>query len=82
MPVSFQQQRLWFLDQFAPQSAGYNIAGALTLTGELNSEALKRSLQAILARHEVLRTNFLNVDGKPRLVVRSAEDWNMQRCRS
>ncbi len=77
LPVSFQQQRLWFLDQFAPQSAGYNISGALKLTGALNRDALKRSLQAILTRHEVLRTTFLNVDGKPKLVLRSADDWNM-----
>jgi amino acid adenylation domain-containing protein len=77
LPVSFQQQRLWFLDQFTPQSAGYNISGALKLSGPLNSDALERGLQAILSRHEVLRTNFLNIDGKPKLQVHSADGWKM-----
>jgi Condensation domain/TubC N-terminal docking domain len=77
LPVSFQQQRLWFLDQFSPQSAGYNIAGALKLNGPLNSDALERGLQAILSRHEVLRTNFQNIEGKPKLQVRSADDWKI-----
>jgi len=76
-PVSFQQQRLWFLEQMAPHSAVYNIAGALRLSGRLDREALERSLKEILRRHEVLRTGFENVDGVPRPVIGSAAHWRM-----
>jgi amino acid adenylation domain-containing protein len=57
-PLSFAQQRLWFLDQLEPGSAGYNLPGALRLCGPLDVAALERSLNAIVARHEALRTSF------------------------
>ncbi|MBV9787480.1 MAG: condensation protein, partial [Chloroflexi bacterium] len=55
-PLSFAQQRLWFLDQLDPGNATYNIATALRLSGSLNVAAFERSYQAIVARHEALRT--------------------------
>jgi amino acid adenylation domain-containing protein len=78
LPVSYQQQRLWFLDQFAPESALYNIAGAVRLQGALNRDALERSFREILRRHEILRTNFLNVEGAPKLIVRPADNWKVR----
>ena len=62
-PLSFAQQRLWFLDQFEPDSSAYNIGFVLKLSGPLNLHALTQSLDAIVARHEVLRTSFAWVDG-------------------
>lgn len=58
LPLSFAQQRLWFLDQFETGGAVYNMAGCLRLTGALNVEALAAALSGIVARHEVLRTRY------------------------
>ena len=73
LPLSFAQQRLWFLDQLEPGSASYNIPMAVRLKGELNVAALERTLSEIVQRHEVLRTRFVNVDGAPRQQVWEAE---------
>jgi acyl carrier protein len=64
-PLSFSQQRLWFLDQYEPNSSVYNVAGALRLRGSLDISALERSLDEIIRRHESLRTTFSVVDGEP-----------------
>jgi amino acid adenylation domain-containing protein len=58
MPLSFAQQRLWFLDLLHPRSAAYNIVSALRLDGELDAGALRRALDEIVRRHEILRTTF------------------------
>jgi amino acid adenylation domain-containing protein/non-ribosomal peptide synthase protein (TIGR01720 family) len=58
IPMSFAQQRLWFLSQLYPASAAYNVTGAIRLTGELDSERLRAALQRIVDRHEALRTGF------------------------
>ncbi|MEA2692843.1 MAG: hypothetical protein QOJ16_2230, partial [Acidobacteriota bacterium] len=58
LSLSFAQERLWFLDQLEPGSAAYNLPAALRLSGQLDRAALAASLEAILARHEVLRTTF------------------------
>lgn len=65
LPLSYAQQRLWFLDQWEPGSPYYNIPSAIRLKGRLNAAALERSLNEIVRRHEVLRTVFISVDGKP-----------------
>ena len=62
-PLSFAQQRLWFLYQLDPESPFYNVPSALKLTGSLDIQALKSSINDIIKRHEVLRTVFLS-DGK------------------
>ncbi|MCP4766410.1 MAG: amino acid adenylation domain-containing protein, partial [Gammaproteobacteria bacterium] len=62
LPLSFAQERLWFLDQLEPGSSAYNIPGAIKLQGSLDIEALRQSLQAIIDRHEVLRTAFVMQD--------------------
>jgi surfactin family lipopeptide synthetase A len=65
IPLSFAQQRLWFVDQWDPGSPVYNIRHVLRLSGPLNVRALERSLNEIVRRHEVLRTRFPTVDGLP-----------------
>ena len=68
-PLSFAQQRLWFLDQLEPGSVSYNVPRALRIRGPLAIEALRRALAEIVDRHEVLRTTFSSVDGQPVQVV-------------
>ncbi|HLK57997.1 MAG TPA: amino acid adenylation domain-containing protein, partial [Chthonomonadaceae bacterium] len=70
LPLSFAQQRLWFVDQFDPGSAAYNLPSALQLTGPLDIEALSRSLNELVRRHEALRTVFAVSDGEPMQVIR------------
>ncbi|HET6976572.1 MAG TPA: amino acid adenylation domain-containing protein [Pyrinomonadaceae bacterium] len=65
LPLSFAQERLWFLNQFEPQSAFYNIPVALRLRGPLSIAALESTLNEMTRRHEVLRTTFTRVGGKP-----------------
>jgi amino acid adenylation domain-containing protein len=68
-PLSFAQERLWFLDRLEPGSAAYNIPAALRLTGALDERALERALGEIVRRHEALRTVFAEVDGAPVQVI-------------
>ena len=56
--LSYAQRRQWFLWQLEPDSAAYNMPVALRLSGELNVEALRRSFESLVARHETLRTTF------------------------
>jgi amino acid adenylation domain-containing protein len=72
-PLSFAQQRLWFLDRFQPGDPTYNIPFALRLPGTLDAVALERSLEEIVRRHEMLRTSFEVVDGSPVQVVSEAQ---------
>jgi len=69
LPLSFAQQRLWFLDQLEPNSPFYNIPTALRLTGKVNLEALEQSIHEIVKRHESLRTTFGSKDGKPFQII-------------
>ena len=64
-PLSFAQQRLWFLDQLHPQSPAYNMSGAVRLEGPLDTKALERGLNEIVRRHEVLRATFRADGGEP-----------------
>src|SRR5262245_11356959 len=71
LPLSFAQQRLWFLDQLAPGSAAYNLSGRLHLEGRLDIAALEASLNEIVRRHEALRTIFSTRDGQPVQIILS-----------
>ena len=77
LPLSFPQQRLWFLDQFQPGGAEYNSAVALRLLGPLDVAALTGALRELRARHESLRTTVEEVDGHGVQVVHPAEDTGL-----
>jgi amino acid adenylation domain-containing protein len=76
-PLSFAQQRLWFMEQLEPGSAAYNIPAAVRLTGRLDAEALGRALSEVERRHEVLRTVFNEKGGEPRQVVREHDPFTL-----
>src|SRR6185295_1066922 len=65
LPLSFAQERLWFLDRLQPGTAAYNVPLALGLDGDLDVEALAASLREVVRRHAALRTIFPEVDGRP-----------------
>ncbi|MFD6895956.1 non-ribosomal peptide synthase/polyketide synthase, partial [Rhodococcus sp. NPDC060086] len=74
VPLSLAQQRMWFLNRFDSGSAVDNIPVAVRLTGELDVAALQTAVQDVLARHEVLRTTYPEVDGQPYQLVVPAAD--------
>ena len=63
LPLSYAQQRLWFIQRLEPESAAYNIAAAVRLKGRLNRRALEQMLNEIVRRHEATRTRFIGLDG-------------------
>ena len=69
LPLSFGQERLWFVDQLDPESAAYNMSRVLRLRGPLDVAALQKGLESIVARHETLRTQVMNENGRPVLSV-------------
>ena len=69
LPLSFSQQRLWFLDQWEPGNPAYNIFGAFRLEGPLDVPALAGAFNEVVRRHEALRTTFAATGGKPRQVI-------------
>src|SRR5579885_827981 len=73
-PLSFAQQRLWFLDQWQPGNAAYNIALVLQLTGNLHISALQLSLAEIVKRHESLRTSFTVSERQPVQIISRSLD--------
>ncbi|WP_193200774.1 non-ribosomal peptide synthetase, partial [Nostoc sp. MG11] len=78
LPLSFAQQRLWFLDQLEPNNAFYNIAAGARLQGNLNVTALEQSLNEIIRRHEVLRINFVTQeDGQAVQIIRPSAALSM-----
>ncbi|MGP1384065.1 MAG: amino acid adenylation domain-containing protein [Thainema sp.] len=68
-PLSFAQQRLWFLHQLDPQSPLYNLAAAVRLRGQLQTDILERSLNTVRQRHTILRSRFITVEGEPRQAI-------------
>ena len=69
LPLSFGQQRLWFIDRLEPGTPTYNMVYALRVRGELRVDALRRAFTALVARHEVLRTRFPSIAGEPVQVI-------------
>ncbi|PWG07513.1 non-ribosomal peptide synthetase, partial [Streptomyces sp. V2] len=78
LPLSFAQERLWFLDDFAPGGTEYNVTTAYHLTGPLNVPALRSALDALAARHASLRTTFDSRDGRPVQVVHPAREFPLR----
>jgi len=76
-PLSFAQQRLWFLNQLEPDSPLYNIHAAVSLSGPLNVPVLRRSMGEILRRHEALRTTFAVVDDRPVQIINEAAGFKL-----
>ncbi|QCI11573.1 amino acid adenylation domain-containing protein [Pseudomonas putida] len=76
--LSYSQQRMWFLWQLDPQSPAYNVGGMARLRGALHVDSFERALQALIHRHESLRTTFPSEDGKPWQQVSSRSDVAMQ----
>ncbi|HTC78194.1 MAG TPA: condensation domain-containing protein, partial [Terriglobales bacterium] len=69
LPVSHSQQRLWFIDQLEGSSTQYHMPEVLRLRGELDLDALQRTINTIIERHESLRTHFAYVDGAPIQII-------------
>ena len=63
IPLSLQQERVWFFEQLSPGNLAYNFQATISLHGEVNTEALRAALDEIVRRHEILRTAFVTVDG-------------------
>lgn len=78
LPLSFAQQRLWFLNQLDPDSAVNNIGIALRMKGPLSVPAVERALAEIVSRHEDLRTSFVRVNGVPHAVIGDGKNWALQ----
>jgi amino acid adenylation domain-containing protein len=72
-PLSFAQQRLWFLAQLEPDSAAYNISFCMQMKRQPDLEALEKSLTTLIRRHETLRTTFSSADGEPVQVIHSGD---------
>jgi acyl carrier protein len=72
LPLSFAQQRLWFLDQLEPGNPFYSVPSAVRLMGRLDVGGLERAFSEVVRRHEVLRTSFPQVNGAP---VQRIEEW-------
>ena len=69
LPLSYAQQRLWFMDQLEPGNVSYNIHGAVQIEGPLDAQELEKSLQEIVRRHESLRTHFISAEVGPQQVI-------------
>ncbi len=76
-PLSFAQQRLWFLDELGGIAGAYHVPVVLELRGPLDACALKHSLQAVCSRHEILRTTFPSIGGQPRQVILDAIRYDL-----
>lgn len=68
-PLSFAQRRLWFVQQLLPTSAQYNMPFAYEVTGPLQPQALQKAVNAVVARHDILRTQFAVTQGEPRQII-------------
>jgi amino acid adenylation domain-containing protein len=77
LPLTSGQERLWFLDQFTSSRDAYNITAAVRLHGDLDRDVLQRSFQTILNRHEILRTGFAHLNGKPRPEIRRCVEFSL-----
>ncbi|MFZ2510041.1 MAG: condensation domain-containing protein, partial [Gordonia sp. (in: high G+C Gram-positive bacteria)] len=77
VPLSFAQQRMWFLTQFDPESPAYNIPVAVRLSGDLDIDALYLAARDVVERHEILRTTFPERDGRPVQQVHTGAQSNL-----
>ncbi len=78
LPLSYSQQRLWFLYQLEPSTSAYNIPTAVRLRGSLDSAALARTINEVIRRHEILRTHYGTIEGKPVQFVGPASSIDLE----
>jgi len=78
LPLSWAQQRLWFIDQLEGGGAAYHVPAAVRLHGVLDQEALQGALDTLLERHEVLRTVFRSVEGQPVQIITETKRFALQ----
>jgi len=78
LPISFAQQRLWFLDQLDPGTPVYNMPGAIRLEGTLDVDLLSRVFSEIINRHDSLRTRFTSIDEQPYQVIEPKGEWSIE----
>src|SRR6185369_2479661 len=76
-PLSFAQQRLWFLNELQPDSAVYNLGGGVRMEGPLSVTALERALDEIVRRHESLRTTIRQIDSEPVQILNSPHKFSL-----
>ena len=79
LPLSYAQERLWFIDQLEPNSAGYSLPGAVSISGELDLRQLEESLNELIERHENLRTRFPSHEGEARQEILPAVEFLLER---
>jgi amino acid adenylation domain-containing protein len=80
-PLSFVQERLWFLHQFDPSDGSFNLNVTRRLRGPLDADALSAAVDGVVARHETLRTSFANVGGEPVAIVHPPAAVPVERIR-
>jgi hypothetical protein len=79
LPVSFAQQRLWFMDQLHPGDFAYNVPFALRLRGHLQLDVLTQTFQTIVRRHEAVRTRFISCEGIPFQIIEPGDNFRVAR---
>ncbi len=77
-PLSFAQERLWFLTHLEPDDPFYNMAGVVRVQGPLDVAILEQAMNEVVRRHEILRTSFTSLDGHPRQVIHMCGDIDLQ----
>ncbi len=77
LPLSFSQERVWFIHQLNPENLAYNFQSTIRFQGPLDVPALERSLSEIVRRHEIFRTTFPVVDDQPTQLIHAAEAFSL-----
>ena len=77
LPLSHAQEQLWFLHELLPSSSAYNVAARIDIPGPVDRHVLQRSFDAVMARHEVLRTTFRSVEGVPQAVLGTPQPFEL-----
>lgn len=72
IPLSYSQQRLWFLDQLKPNDPSFNIPTVIRVKGKLNNLNLEKALNLLIEKYEILRTSFEAIEGKPYQKINSS----------
>ena len=77
LPLSHAQEQLWFLHELLPSSSAYNVAARIDIPGPVDRHVLQRSFDAVMARHEALRTTFRSVEGVPQAVLGTPQPFEL-----